>query len=79
MTTVLIGYLLSVRHLGAATARQVAQRRGVSIGTVRLNLAALVRLGMLDTTTQTSRSRLYSLTEEGQIAAAAALRGGDAK
>ena len=79
MTTILIGYLLSVRHFGRATARQIAQRRGLSIGTARLNLATLVRLGMLDTTTQTGRSRLYSLTEEGQITASAALRGGDAK
>ena len=79
MTTVLIGYLLSVRHYGHATARQIAQRRGVSIGTARINLATLVRLGMLDTTTQTSRPRLYSLTEEGEIAASAALRGGDTK
>ena len=75
MTTVLIGYLLSVRHFGRATARQVAQRRGLSIGAARLNLAQLVRLGLLDTVEGTGHPRQYVLTEEGEIAAAAALRG----
>ena len=74
MTTVLIGYLLSVRHFGSATARQIAQRRGLSIGTARLNLANLVRLGMLDTVESKGRPRQYVLTEEGEIAAAKALQ-----
>jgi DNA-binding MarR family transcriptional regulator len=74
MTTILIGYLLSVRHLGAATARDVARHRNGSKAAAHVNLSALVRLGMLDATTGSRNARIYSLTEEGEIAAAKALQ-----
>lgn len=74
-----IGYLLSVRHLGQATALEVSRHRECCKATAHMNLAKLVALGMLDTTCGERNARVYTLTEEGQITAAAALRGGDAQ